>query len=1086
MCCKKYYIILLFLIVCPYQAGIAQFHFRSLKINEGLNLVRAIYRDSNGFLWIGNDGLGLIKTDGLKSQLYLNIPDDLNSINNDGINHLLEDSQKNLWIATRKGLCKYNSTYDNFIRYKLNGLANINIHYLFEDKDGTLWVCSSNGLFQYLEATDNFQQHSISSQNINLNNITSIAQDSEGEFWIGTLFNGIYQFQPKNDTFYHLPNKMLDSIQSHKKILVDKNDNIWIGTYLEGLFQLNKFNKTLKKYPVNEFGFGTSGKYIHNLYQENDSAILIAVDQGGINRLNTKTGKFTYYNSRNSWANGLLSDDIYCFHIDTEGTLWVGTSRSGVYFNNPYQVAFKIYQKKSNAINNNFTSLSHQVVGCLFEQDSAHIWIGTDGGGINILEKKTGKITHLNHKSFDKNSLNSNVVRKISSDLDGNIWVGTWGNNELNKYNRQKGNFKRVLFKIFEEINISEGLWSFEIDKKGRFWFTFTNGYILLLDKNGAKISELSVKNTLNINPESYVFNDLKNNYFVNSFDGLYKFNEQKQQFEKFINVPNLISFCQDNKGNYWAGTHKNGLYLCNEEGKVKNHFLEKDGLPDNSALSILRGENGDIWISTNNGLSQYFASKSLFINYSEKDGLQGNQFFVQSSLRTKSGELYFGGVNGLSCFTPKKTDATNFELPCYFTDLHIFDEKVDFKKENPYLKKHLNESEQLVLDYKVTVFSIGFTSPNFTFPHKVKFAYKLEGFDKNWVYLEPEIRKATYTNLDQGEYNFKVAAINPFTNALSNQKQLKLIILPPWWLTWWFRFSVLFLIIALSLSFYFYRISQLKKYQRKLEKTVKARTIDLNEANQELMAQKEELEATLETLKETQTQLVRSEKMASVGILAGGISHEINNPLNFIQGGNTAIDIYVNDNLDSEHKENLLPLIKIINSGIKRASDIVKSLNRFHRKSVSNNDKCDIHLILDECLVMLKHLMLKITVEKDYTKQNFDLIGNEGDIHQVFLNILTNAVQAIEDSGFISIKTSIQNRMLNIEIKDTGIGIAPDNINKITSPFFTTKEPGKGVGLGMSIAYSIIKNHQGDIKYKSEVNKGTTVIVNFPVKLKE
>ncbi|NOQ26160.1 MAG: PAS domain S-box protein [Bacteroidales bacterium] len=278
---------------------------------------------------------------------------------------------------------------------------------------------------------------------------------------------------------------------------------------------------------------------------------------------------------------------------------------------------------------------------------------------------------------------------------------------------------------------------------------------------------------------------------------------------------------------------------------------------------------------------------------------------------------------------------------------------------------------------------------------------------------------------------------------------------------------------------------SELEKLNFALEES-HDKTTQLNEelsaTNEHLFFQKDKLESTIDKLKETQSQLVQSEKMASVGILTSGIAHEINNPLNFIQGGKLAIENYIEDNL-KENMDDFQPLLDIIDTGINRASGIISSLNRFNRKSDTLDEKCEIHIILDNCLIMLQNkLKHRVDIVLHYTNSEFIILGNEGKLHQVFLNILSNAEQSIEKEGTIEITTEIENEILEITISDNGCGISKENLNKIIDPFFTTKDPGKGTGLGLSITYQVIQNHKGNIKINSELEEGTTVIVTLPI----
>ncbi|GAF04281.1 ATP-binding protein [Saccharicrinis fermentans] len=387
------------------------------------------------------------------------------------------------------------------------------------------------------------------------------------------------------------------------------------------------------------------------------------------------------------------------------------------------------------------------------------------------------------------------------------------------------------------------------------------------------------------------------------------------------------------------------------------------------------------------------------------------------------------------------------------------------FKKEEHKIFNSQPQTLVPTLDNKYNSLKINFSACYFESSSQNQYSYMMEGFDNDWSPWSSE-PSAVYTNIPHGKLKFKVKAKNVF-GTISNIETYSFIVKPAWYQTKWAYISyclLSILIIALITKLYSHHL--MIKNMR-LETVVKKRT--------------HELEETIEKLKETQSTLIQQEKMASLGILTAGVAHEINNPLNYILGGYTGLDFYFQENkIEDEDVQLLMDSIK---TGVDRAADIVSGLNQFSRTQNTFDEKCDLHSILDNSILMIKHLLKnRIEMVKNYTAESSIVSGNVGKLHQVFINILTNACQAIKKDGIITVTTTTLDQSLIIEIKDNGEGIQSDILDKITDPFFTTKEPGQGSGLGLSITYRIIEEHKGKLQFKSELKKGTTAIITLPL----
>jgi signal transduction histidine kinase len=555
-------------------------------------------------------------------------------------------------------------------------------------------------------------------------------------------------------------------------------------------------------------------------------------------------------------------------------------------------------------------------------------------------------------------------------------------------------------------------------------------------------------------------------------------------------------SFFEDTQGNLWLGTLSGGLCYFDYKTEKFRTYTDKHGLPANNVYSLLTDNKNNLWLGTSSGLSRFDPITKTFTNYDYTDGLQSNVFVASDytefgkggCIKGSDGTLYFGGNNGFNFFDPQQLKPNSQIAPVVITQFKLFDKLV----------KGANESKKIVLDYDENYFSFEFASLSYYNPSKNQYKYKLEGAGKDWIYSGSR-RYAGYTNIDPGTYTFKVKGTN--NDGIWNEEgaSITIIIKPPWWQTWWAYTSYFVLVLLAIWGFIKWRTKTLQTEKKVLEKRVTERT-------RELKQEKEIVESTLAELKSTQAQLIQSEKMASLGELTAGIAHEIQNPLNFVNNFSEVSNELI-DEMNGELDKGDIHEAKIIADDIKqnlekinhhgrRADGIVKGMLQHSRTSSGQKEPVDINKLADEYLRLSYHgLRAKDKSFNAEIKTDFDSsIGNINvvpqDIGRVILNLINNAFYAVTErskaelEGYkpsVTVSTKKLSEKIEISVKDNGNGVPFSIREKIFQPFFTTKPTGQGTGLGLSLAYDIVKAHGGEIKVESKEREGTSFIIQLP-----
>jgi signal transduction histidine kinase len=671
----------------------------------------------------------------------------------------------------------------------------------------------------------------------------------------------------------------------------------------------------------------------------------------------------------------------------------------------------------------------------------------------------------------------------------------------LFRFNKESGNFKLIASTNYTKVKLTDTRIQFIKEASpGILWIGTEYGLNWFDTKNNVSKSflhQIDNKNSLSGNSlQSNAFiQDDDGNLWVGTWSGgldrieftnrdpetaVYKRFRANVYNSDSLNSNNVISLLLDKKY-LWIGTFGGGLNRMDLKTNKVKHYTTEDGLANNIIFAILQDENNNLWLSTDRGISKFDPENETFKNYFKTDGLQDDHFFWGAAYKTKKGELFFGGINGMNSFFPSEIIRNSKPPIPVMLDIKLFEKSID--SETP-----ISSLKSLEVNHDNNYISFEYAGLDFIEPGRIQYMIKLEGLDQNW-HLIGNRRLTSYSSLAPNKYIFRLKVAN--TDGIWNEKELnfRLVVKPPWWKKWYSISISIILFLGSFLAFYFIRIRILKNQTQKLEEVVKKRTSVIMDQKQELQIvnkslydQKEELTQTLEELKNTQNQLIASEKMASLGILTAGVAHEINNPLNFIMGAYDVLDDYFTS--AGEQKDERIPLLlSSIKTGVDRATEIVKGLNQFSRNNETLTENCEINSIIDNCLTMLNNqLKGRINIYKNISNEEIIITGNVGKLHKVFINLLSNASQSIDKNGTITITILKQDKSVIIDISDTGHGISQENLAKITDPFYTTKDPGKGTGLGLSIAYRIIQDHKGKIEFHSELHKGTSVKISLPL----
>ena len=1001
----------------------SQYVLRSWSTEEGMasESTNEILQSDDGYIWIATYA-GLHRFDG-KDFTVFNTSN--SNIPTPTILRLATGINGEIWIGTQHGPTVFNS--GNFkVPTGLESTSDMSVEQMMITSTGDLWFSTrSNRLLQY--KNEHLEDRTLQFD-LTESTVLSMIETENGDIFFGTDDSRLLQYS--NDIITDItPEINVNGINDF--FYVDKQ--LYIATGI-GLYTWS--DQTFKSHP------SFSGRAVNSVHVDQNNVIWLGT-MNGLFRWNPDNTRLDSLTEDNGMPNNIVRDML----VDKRGNLWVATYRNGIFFlSDGSIVSYSTEEGTSTPIissvtqigNNEYLLGNENSVLNLLKDEKISIWtppIHIPNARLKHLftdsQKRIWVSTYAglfvldgdNSRSFTVNDgFPDNYIRVAFEDSKGHVWVGT----------KNAGLIRFTSLDEWNTINIEDGLssnyiMSLEESQDGRI-IVGTIGGLNIIDTDGT-IEYITIEDGL---PASFMFSTFSTENFIwlTSNDGLTGYSKDKIvnfDQEEGLGFDIVYDIIADDFGNLWLPSENSILSINLEE-------LEKAANDSSIALNVKQ--------------------------YDKSYGMKNSHCLGASlSFKDSEGMVWIPTLDGVVNLDPAKINAPIFEPYMIIESISADNNQLDYENETIVPAG----TDRLLID---------FTAISYVQSDRLQFRYRLDPFDKEWITATRE-RNGIYTNLPPGSYEFllQTGVDGKYSDSMLTKE---IIIKAAWWQTTWARILMGIAIIALALLVYWLRLRALTSRNIWLETTVSDRT-------KELEQQKKELNEVIEQLRSVQEQMVQSDKMASLGVLSAGVAHEINNPLNFIQGGVEGLEQTLTHNGHLNNEDYPL-LISAIKEGVSRASKIVSSLNEFSHSADDRNEPCEVHHIIENCLTMLQYrIKNEIEVVRHYENDHAMIMANSGKIHQVFLNIITNALQSIDGSGRIKIHTRVGKSQVLIDITDSGQGIKPEDLPKITEPFFSTKEPGKGTGLGLSITYAIITEHHGQLTYSSEWGKGTTARILLP-----
>ncbi|WP_022824388.1 sensor histidine kinase [Hymenobacter norwichensis] len=816
------WLLVLGLLVLPRGAARAQAVepvFRTLTAADGLaeNSVYAIVQDRRGFLWVGTQD-GLSRYDGVGFRTFRNDAQQPTSLGSNYVLSLCQDHQGNLWAGTGGGLSRYNPRTNQFRTYRAapidsSGLSDNFVPTVLCDKQGRVWAGTESGLHRFNPRTQHFVrfQHLPSPQamSIRRNAVRALAQDRAGVVWVGTGEGHVSRLDTLKGCL--VPDVRLQPAGIVTALCADRAGGLWVGTDTGLLRYRPADGEPVRSFQPAANRLGSLPlAAIKKVFEDQAGTIWVGTTEG-LCRYETATGTFSRVQHQPRSQHSLPENTVQALGQDRSGLLWVGT-----------EAGLSCASLKPTP----FTSLPTGAAGPVWAVNSdmaGRVWVGTEEQGIICYDPATGRRQQFRHRPTNPGSIAQDYVRALCFDRYGRLWVGTQ-NQGLDCLEPGSTRFIHYRHNPAQPNSLADDMiQSVYEDRQGCLWVGHNGGGLSCYNPATKRFTTFRHDpNNPNSLPNNFVratFQDRQGRFWVaTGGGGLSRYNAQTNQFTTFradgrnphsLSSNSVRSILQDRRGTIWVGTEGGGFARLDDPQRGRfTTFREAQGLPNDVVYGMLEDPRGNLWLSTNKGLARFSPRTQQFHTFDERDGLLQDEFNAAACHRSKAGQLYFGGVNGVVAFRPGVVHTNPVAPPVVLTAFRKFNRAIELPD------TAITERRMLLLAPQDNFFSLEFAALNFQLPEKNRYVYQLEGFDKNWIPAGRR-REATYTNLDPGTYTFRVRATN--NDGVWNPQgvALQIVVAPPWYRTWWFQVGISWVVFGLLFMAYRMRVTQLLALER-------------------------------------------------------------------------------------------------------------------------------------------------------------------------------------------------------------------------------------------------------------------------------